>query len=152
MRSYFLKLAHTFSTPIKPIQSRTIQAQTRSRFLVHDFVWNENQRQTSSSSLTITLDDTFFYLLPLFSFFFFFSLLFVLRTKRSMRSSATWKFKFPREEAESEWPPACTLCSKEIDFARACSRTSSGSWYSGTGWLEEVFTERNGANEIGDSL
>ena len=153
MRSYFLKLAHTFSTPISSLSSHARSKHKHD----HDFLFtissetkiNDKLLPLPWLSLSTTPSSTFFLS---FFFFFFFSLLYVLRTKRSMRSSATWKFKFPREEAESEWPPACTLCSKEIDFARACSRTSSGSWYSGTGWLEEVFTERNGANEIGDSL
>lgn len=126
-------LAFSTSPCIKTIQSRTIHERD------HDF------SSTRLSSPETKINDK---LLPLpspslsSSFSLSLSLLLALRTKRSMRTSAIWKFKFPREEeeAESEWPPACTLCSKEIDFARACSRASSGSWYSGTGWLEKKFS------------
>ena len=43
-----------------------------------------------------------------------------------------------------EWPPVRTLCSEGIDFVRARSRISGGSWYSGASGAREVSTSRAG--------
>lgn len=100
MRSYFLKLAHTFSTPLLSslsTKSRAQDPQTRSRFLVHDF--GLKRKSTTNFfplprlSLSTTSSSTFFLFLSSFS---------LRPTKRSMRSSAAWKFKFPRRGGWSQ--------------------------------------------------
>lgn len=151
MRSYFLKLAHTFSTPLLSslsTKSRAQDPQTRSRFLVHDFGLKRKSTTNFFPLPRLSLSTTSSFL-P--SFFF------------SLRSTSckTVNEKFCRMEIqvsterrlESEWPPAWILYArrKSISLERVHVHQAS-SWYSGTGWLEEVFTERNGANEIGDSL